>query len=692
MCQLARALLALALLAAPHDVLDQVPPKTVVRPRQPHQMMTDVTVMGGTSSTPRRWLQSSGGGGAACQHGPLVLQAAGNSSKKLLDFTGGGYQQNNMDCSWRLECAGGPAQQAVLLRFTAFDTESNFDFVSLADGGSGGTAITPGDRGLSGHQLPPQTFGARSGTLAVAFHSDGSNTADGFAAEYWCGEYIEGCRNPTASNYDPRATVGGSCTFAACQHGPLVLQAAGNSSKKLLDFTGGGYQQNNMDCSWRLECAGGPAQQAVLLRFTAFDTESNFDFVSLADGGSGGTAITPGDRGLSGHQLPPQTFGARSGTLAVAFHSDGRNNALHRLTHYTGFAAEYWCGCPNPGRIWGVGTSSGVATAVLTAFSFVSYHKKRLGRAQPEAAAKSKRGKAAGLLAMGLLGGGGLTFAVLRFLPGTVFGPALLALLLVSGLAAWMAAVRCGLVCCLHMRTGPRALTVARRLHRGLLLSVLDGVSCCIAVAVVSYLVGISLSATTYALYGDRLNLPAYLGVVLCTLAHLLTSELISRVWRVPSLVPNEQTLASLSAHVPRPRLSELISRVWRVPSLVQNEQTLASLSAHVPRPRLFLWAFDWMTVMSAVAFLDPIHDKRNEFLPHQHRAAARRIRTDFRRRCSCAESDFHRAQRACLRHLRNIGSACGDGETSSSGSDWTLDNWCHEDRIHQMRHDRSAS
>ena len=36
---------------------------------------------------------------------------------------------------------------------------------------------------LSGAVVPAGAYGARNGTLRVAFHSDGSNHADGFAAE-----------------------------------------------------------------------------------------------------------------------------------------------------------------------------------------------------------------------------------------------------------------------------------------------------------------------------------------------------------------------------------------------------------------------------------------------------------------------------------------------------------------------------
>ena len=106
---------------------------------------------------------------------PTDLPAAGSAGKHLaLDFTGG--DENNMDCSWRVECGasgkgGGGRATALLLQFTAFDTESNFDFVSLADGS--GSPIAGGD-GLSGSAVAGQTFGDLNGTLAVHFTSDGA--------------------------------------------------------------------------------------------------------------------------------------------------------------------------------------------------------------------------------------------------------------------------------------------------------------------------------------------------------------------------------------------------------------------------------------------------------------------------------------------------------------------------------------
>jgi hypothetical protein len=74
------------------------------------------------SMRPRRL--DEGSGDAPCPATTAHLQAA--SEHAQLDFTGG--YRNNDHCQWDVQC-----DQAVALRFTAMDTEGNFDFVSLYD-------------------------------------------------------------------------------------------------------------------------------------------------------------------------------------------------------------------------------------------------------------------------------------------------------------------------------------------------------------------------------------------------------------------------------------------------------------------------------------------------------------------------------------------------------------------------------
>ena len=73
---------------------------------------------------PRRL--DEGNGEAQCPATTAYLQAA--SEHAQLDFTGGYH--NNDHCRWDIQC-----DQAVAFRLTAIDTEGNFDFVSLYDGG-----------------------------------------------------------------------------------------------------------------------------------------------------------------------------------------------------------------------------------------------------------------------------------------------------------------------------------------------------------------------------------------------------------------------------------------------------------------------------------------------------------------------------------------------------------------------------
>ena len=158
-----------------------------------------------------------GSGDAQCPATTSHLQAT--SEHAQLDFTGG--YRNNDHCEWDVQC-----DQAVALHFTAMDTESNFDFVSLYDGGD---ENAPRLAHLSGHETSAGTFAAAAGEILVVFTSDSSNVADGFEAEYWCvSRESVGCTESSALNYSPAATVDdGSCRCGDdhCGDTTALLQA-----------------------------------------------------------------------------------------------------------------------------------------------------------------------------------------------------------------------------------------------------------------------------------------------------------------------------------------------------------------------------------------------------------------------------------------------------------------------------------
>ena len=100
---------------------------------------------------PRRL--EEGSGDAPCPATTAHLQAT--SEHAQLDFTGGYH--NNERCQWDVQC-----DEAVALRFTAMDTESDYDFVSLYDGGD---ENAPQIAHLSGHGTSASTFAAAAGEM-----------------------------------------------------------------------------------------------------------------------------------------------------------------------------------------------------------------------------------------------------------------------------------------------------------------------------------------------------------------------------------------------------------------------------------------------------------------------------------------------------------------------------------------------
>ena len=165
---------------------------------------------------PRRL--DEGSGEAQCPAKTAHLQAT--SEHAQLDCTGG--YRNNDHCRWDIQC-----DQAVAFRLTAIDTEGNFDFVSLYDGGD---ENAPRLADLSGRGTTSAgTFAAAGGGMLVVFASDDSNVADGFEAEYWCeSRESVGCTESSALNYSPSATVDdGSCHCGGdhCGDTAALLQA-----------------------------------------------------------------------------------------------------------------------------------------------------------------------------------------------------------------------------------------------------------------------------------------------------------------------------------------------------------------------------------------------------------------------------------------------------------------------------------
>eukprot|EP01051_Picozoa_sp_SAG22_P019857 SAG22_NODE_3801_length_1526_cov_1.814296_2_plen_292_part_00 len=123
-----------------------------------------------------------GAGGAEGAEGGIQSgDGPGNTCKPVTVLTdrgavddGEGRYADGTDCRWSLRCSD--RSRVPALTFSRFETESNFDFVTVYDGDDTGA---PQMARLSGVQLPPVQV-ATGPEMVVQMTSDGSVGRDGF--------------------------------------------------------------------------------------------------------------------------------------------------------------------------------------------------------------------------------------------------------------------------------------------------------------------------------------------------------------------------------------------------------------------------------------------------------------------------------------------------------------------------------
>lgn len=105
------------------------------------------------------------------------------------------------------------AGDCVVMSFSSFSLENNWDFLSIYDGPSAASPLIGTYTGTAS----PGDIVASNGCLTLVFTSDGSVTAAGWVAELSCISCSAnpfGCTDPNAENYDPAAVFDdGSCTY-----------------------------------------------------------------------------------------------------------------------------------------------------------------------------------------------------------------------------------------------------------------------------------------------------------------------------------------------------------------------------------------------------------------------------------------------------------------------------------------------
>jgi PKD repeat protein len=235
----------------------------------------------------------------------LLFSCSGNTlltdcASIIEDGSGATNYTNNLNCSWTISP---PGAVSVTLEFTTFDTEFNYDFVKVYDGDSN-QGILLGE--FSGDVLPP-ALTANSGQMYIEFSSDNTLVSGGWSAFYSCST--------------TPATCTGNTLFITCN-------AFFDDGSDVNNYS------DNLDCSWVI---APPGAVSVTLSFQEFNTEFDYDFVSVYDGlNSSGTLLGT----FSGNTLPPDLT-SNSGQMFIRFTSDGS------ITR-PGWTASYSCTTPTP--------------------------------------------------------------------------------------------------------------------------------------------------------------------------------------------------------------------------------------------------------------------------------------------------------------------------------------------------------
>ena len=224
-----------------------------------------------------------------CEGTTLLLNAAGT----FTDNSGNLNYQNFSDCKWLIAPEG--AQQ-ITLNFTAFETEFDYDFVTVYDGPS----LTAPVLGVfSGSSLPATLSTSMGvGEMLIRFTSDYTFNGEGWSATY-------------------SSLVPGTCVQL-----PTFVTSTGS-------FNDGSENDNygvNQHCTWLI---APPCTETVSLSFSEFDTELDEDKVLVYDDEAATNLIAT----VSGTNLPG-TIVSTTGIMSVHFVTNHQNQ-------FEGFSANY---------------------------------------------------------------------------------------------------------------------------------------------------------------------------------------------------------------------------------------------------------------------------------------------------------------------------------------------------------------
>jgi len=210
------------------------------------------------------------------------------------DGSGIGNYANNANCKWVITP---PGATQISLDFTAFDTESEYDSITVYNGPD---ESYPEIATWWGNTLPPTINTSEGvGAMCVVFTSDVSNNFGGWSATY--------------------SSISTSIT---CDAITTIFEASGIFS----DGSESGTYVNNQNCFWYI---APPCAQSVTMSFSEFETEQDYDGIIIYDSLTGENVLGV----FSGNNIP-ENITSNTGEMFVQFTSDFSNN-------FNGFEASY---------------------------------------------------------------------------------------------------------------------------------------------------------------------------------------------------------------------------------------------------------------------------------------------------------------------------------------------------------------
>ncbi|MBE0640926.1 MAG: C10 family peptidase, partial [Bacteroidales bacterium] len=212
--------------------------------------------------------------------------------------------ESNAGCSWLISPQQYPGDSisTISLQFDRFDVQSNQDYVAVYAGSSAaGTLIGK----YSGTSLPPKVS-VEGNVMYIEFVTDSDTQASGFYATY----------TSTVPDY--------------CSKSPAALT---DSVGTLSDGSATKNYNNRSICQWAIQPEGA---EAVVLAFTAFDTEPQHDFLEVyAYEPLTGNGTLLGR--FSGNSLPP-VLTSNTGAFYLIFFSNAEETRGGWEAHYSASA------------------------------------------------------------------------------------------------------------------------------------------------------------------------------------------------------------------------------------------------------------------------------------------------------------------------------------------------------------------